>query len=65
MSSGGDPYKNAKKEMEVLLKVEGGVNFTETARNKQRLAQKLAEAGESGTRLGGTGGSSTAGGCPS
>ncbi|MCC6546625.1 type II/IV secretion system protein [Candidatus Sumerlaeota bacterium] len=55
----GDPYKNAAKEMEVLLKVEGGVNFTDTARNKQKLAQKLAEAGESGTRLSGGAGAAS------
>ncbi|MCC7391637.1 type II/IV secretion system protein [Candidatus Sumerlaeota bacterium] len=59
MSIPGDPYKSAAKEMEILLKVEGGVNFSETGKNKQRLAQKLAEAGESGARLSGGAGAAS------
>lgn len=46
-----DPYKNAKKEMEVLLKVEGGVNLNETKQTRRAMAEKLAKAGESAAKL--------------
>ncbi len=54
----GDPYKAAKKEMETLLKVEGGVSYHEIERQKkeqqkrQRSQVKDNIKGEEASRLG-------------
>jgi len=47
-----DPYRNVKKEMEVLLKVEGGMSADDLRKQKNKPANPLKLGGEEGGRLG-------------
>jgi hypothetical protein len=47
-----DPYKSAQKEMDMLLKMEGGVNLSDRDK-KQRISNKMV-AGEEAGRLSNT-----------
>ncbi len=46
-----DPYKTARKEMEMLLKVEGGVSVDEISKKKRGLKDRLKKSGEEASRL--------------
>lgn len=48
-----EAYKSAKKEMEMLLKVEGGVSVDQINKQRSKVADRLKQAGEEASRLAG------------
>ncbi|CAN5219242.1 hypothetical protein BH09SUM1_BH09SUM1_26330 [soil metagenome] len=46
-----DPYKNAKKEVEMLLRVEGGMTPAEIGLGRKKILHKVMEAGEAGGKI--------------
>lgn len=50
-----DMYRNAKREMEMLLKIEGGISPRELAKHEKNIAKRLQAAGEAASRIGADG----------